>query len=364
MHRLHSWLSRKARRKTPVRLGDLPREIVFQIVHHLPEIDQLCLALTCKSLLDLLDNSGALQLSSSFRDSSGLFHTLSSFTFDRTTRKKLQTDRWKLLQRLEDSYWRCCFGCFRLHPHYEFSAQDLQTASSKRTCAYGPLVGVFRLCPCIAMTFRDKTKIVKRFLSPSQAECRKLYNKSLESLATTGQHQCSHSYESGCVNVHIMLKLIVEEDKSLMVETKYTITGTELPTCFNYTMILLCPHRELDIHILELELQHSMYGNQHGYWQYLDRDGKRWSFSNNPMSCPLCEATSSDARWRTRRKTTEGEDVCIFAFKKHLGNAMNEADELWYRHTETAFEAMPSDCRFSEGIGRVSWIQPELPEYP
>ena len=363
MNRLYSWLSRKTRRKPPVRLGDLPREIVLEIVHYLPELDHLCLALTCKSLWDLLAN-GALQRSSSFRDSSGLLPPSSSFYNDRTSRKKFRSNRWKLLQRLEDSYWRCCFGCFRLHPHYEFSAQDLQTAPSKRTCAYGPLVGVFRLCPCIAMTFRDKTKIVTRFLSSSQAECHRLYNHSLESLATAGQHRCSHSYESGCANVHITLKLIVEEDKNLVVETKYTITGTELPYCFNYNTILLCPHRDLQHHIFELELQHSMYGNRHGYWQYLDRNGKRWNFANNPMSCPWCEATSWAARWRTRRKTTQGEDICIFSFKKHLGNAMNKADVLWYRHTETSFEAIPPDRQDYELIDRVSWIRPELSEYP
>lgn len=364
MNIIHSLLSWKTRRKPPVWLGDLPREILLEIVHHLPELDHLCLALTCKSLLDLLDNSGALQRSSSFRDCSGLIPSPFSFNFGRSSREKLLTSRWKLLQRLEDSYWKRCFGCFRLHPYYEFSTGDLQTAPSKRTCAYGPLVGVFRLCPCIAMTFRDKIKIVKRFTSPSQTGCHRLYNNSLESLATTGQHLCSHSY--GCANVHVTLKLIVEEDKNLMVETKYTITGTELPfpRFFNYNTILLCPHRNLQHHISELDLQHSMYGNRHGCWQYLNRDGKQWKFSKNPMSCPWCEATSSDARWRTRRKTTKGQDECIFSFKKHLGNAMNKADELWYRHTETSFEAIPLDRRDSERIGRVSWIRPELSEYP
>jgi hypothetical protein len=43
---------------------------------------------------------------------------------------------------------------------------------------------------------------------------------------------------------------------------------------------------------------------------------------------------------------------------------MNEADELWYRHTETAFEDVPLDRRVSECIDRVSWIRPELSEYP
>lgn len=350
MYRLR-WLLRKLGRKPRVGLGDLPREIVLEIARYLPEIDHLCLALSCKSLLYLLDSSGTLQRSSTFRDSSGLLPPVSSF-YDRHFRKKFDSNRWKLLQRLENSYWKCCFGCFRLHPYYEFSAQDLRTAPFARTCAYGPLVGVFRLCPCIAMTFRDKTKLVKRFLSPSQAECHRLYNENLESLATTGQHQCSHLY--GRVNVHMTLKLIVEEDESLMVETKYTVTAADLssPRDWDYTPVLVCPHRYLLRHIPEIEL--SKYKNQHGYWQYFGSDGKPWNFSEYSMSCPWCEAISFEARWRTRKENSE--DICMFSFKKHLGNAMNKANELWYRHTETSFEATPRHIQDSELIASVSWI--------
>lgn len=120
--------------------SDLPLETVLQIVNHLDNgMDRLCLALTCRSLQNLLDKDKSLQRSHRYR--------AFKIWFRLKPANALPSDGRTLLRKLEDSRWRCCFGCFKLHPAHEFSARDLETSSDKRTCIFGPLVGTVCLYP-------------------------------------------------------------------------------------------------------------------------------------------------------------------------------------------------------------------------
>jgi hypothetical protein len=137
---------------TKTGFSNLPLETVLQIVTYLTrDMDRLCVALTCRSLLNLLDKDKTLQRSPRYR-------TFKNISPPQTGKRA--SEWWTLLRKLEDSSWRCCFGCFKLHPTHEFSDRDLRTGSDKRTCIFGPLVGTVCLCPCMEITFRDKEKIV------------------------------------------------------------------------------------------------------------------------------------------------------------------------------------------------------------
>lgn len=119
--------------------NNLPLETSLQIITYVDsDMDRLCLALTCRSLQTLLDKGKAHQRSPRY----GAFEDTSTPQTD-----KRESERWILFRKLEDSRWRCCFGCFRLHPVEEFSVRDLRTGSDKRKCVCGPLVGTVCLCP-------------------------------------------------------------------------------------------------------------------------------------------------------------------------------------------------------------------------
>ncbi|KAH8703750.1 hypothetical protein BGW36DRAFT_278426, partial [Talaromyces proteolyticus] len=206
------------------------------------DIDHLCLALTCKSLLHHLDESATLQQLPKFRDCKAL----PAFPYDaRLSANKRRTDRWRLLQRLENSYWRCCFGCFRLHPSHEFSSKDLKTPASKRTCIYGPLVGIVHLCPCMDMTFRDKRKLTKILSSPERrVEPYRIHDGFFEFFGSAGRHQCLHSYatETKTASLKCEVSLKLEECENFVVETKYTIADTKRPRMLFHDTMLPCPH--------------------------------------------------------------------------------------------------------------------------
>lgn len=77
-----------------------------------------------------------------------------------------------LLSQLEDSCWACCGRCQRLHPRREFPGYQVRGSSPwNRTCMRN--AGILDLCPCIALTLRDRARVVEH-LSRRGNEARSL----------------------------------------------------------------------------------------------------------------------------------------------------------------------------------------------
>ncbi|EGC49078.1 F-box domain-containing protein [Histoplasma capsulatum var. duboisii H88] len=90
-------------------LLNLPLELVLIINGLLPLESQVCLALTCKTLLRL--NKQAL--------AAPQFKFLPNDVYDREFMKNcdnFNTERWRLLRLLENDQWHCCSTCLKLHP--------------------------------------------------------------------------------------------------------------------------------------------------------------------------------------------------------------------------------------------------------
>src|SRR5204862_3933455 len=142
-------------------------------------------------------------------------------------RDALCTQRWVLLQLLEDDRWRCCSGCLKLHPVSEFSEVDLLKGAGERTCMFGNLVGIVHLCPCTKMTFRDKLSLVTRLEAS-------LAGRHPEESNTPGGgngipplwHECSVHY--GSVKVHAKVVPLLEDDGELVVQTDYIVNCCHL----------------------------------------------------------------------------------------------------------------------------------------
>jgi F-box domain len=323
------------------RLGfkDLPLELVLEISTYLPELDRLCLALTCKSLLEILDGDKALQRSPIFRATA----TFPDRSWNRRyTYKIRESPRWELLRRMGNLRWIRCIGCFKLHPR-RHPAQGW--FPEYYVCS--TFAGVARLCPCIEITFQDKKKLVKALLSPREnADHYRIKNSVIELAGSKGHHHCFHAYELGGndhVTMHCKLTLSVEEenDNNFIVETEYQISLTSFSWSFSPGDMQLCPHRNVRHHVYELEKRYADHRmNHNGIGLSRALHGRVWHYTEGSLSCPWCQTTVFNALWSFMQRTSHGirPDCITLTSRRCFGTAMGEADDAWYHQTETEME--------------------------
>lgn len=133
----------------------LPAEILFQILSHLSLPSKVCLALSCKSMYNLL--------SPVFKESELQFPRMPRVRFE----DKLPSTRARTLIQLRNSRWLFCAACQKLHPINEISDYQKQNVSPwQRRCR--PWSGIVDLCPCIAITPRDRAHIVEYLMRKRQ----------------------------------------------------------------------------------------------------------------------------------------------------------------------------------------------------
>lgn len=324
-------LSRHKRRLGPTPILSLPVELVLEIAAFLPPPSQLRLALSCISFLAIIDSSGALQRSSQFRP------PIDFFCQWRTPKRifdAFPSEWWRLLRHLENSQWRCCSTCLKLHPVSKFSAKDLARSAEERTCMFGPFAGIVHLCPCISMTFRDKRKLIDKlrgeeFAATEQPkdllDTRPCVNGDVSNSATSW-HYCLHTYEHG-VAVRTRINPILQEDGDLLIRTEYSMTGN----CHQVDLLRLprvcCPHRSIYTHIMDMSDIVS-----HGWRQGRDirPDLAR------PVHCKWCQTSISDFEKKMDQRTFRS---CSFRVQRRLGKAYEKADRRWYEQGHFSLES-------------------------
>lgn len=285
--------------------NDLPLETVLQIATHLDNgMDRPCLALTCRSLLNLLDKDKTLQRSSRYRAFKNMAPPQTG---------KHASERWTLLRKLEDSRWWCCFGCFKLHPAHEFSVRDLRTGSDKRKCLFGSLVGTVALCPCMAITFRDKIKLVRLLSEESKPQDPKQKTKYYKNYTFKGfrftmssnkaVHECSYlpkQTETDPLRAGLCcdVELFLEKDGDLIAKTRYKITTNErLSNCLLNHNMLICPHRRLITQAYEIQRAHNAPDPTRESVTQLKVDGTWWKWSWHSIKCSGCKTTICNPEW-------------------------------------------------------------------
>ncbi|KAL4930238.1 F-box protein [Aspergillus undulatus] len=150
-------------------LKELPNALLVRIFNELPLLDQVCLALTCKSFhfvlnpvfenealrfprlyqLKLLDAPSQQQFSLALLERAGGIG-----------RNKLGRTRYRLLQRLEDRRLKYCVKCMKLHRREAFAQPTYHGPMVYREYCWTE-AGVVDLCPCVTLTVRDKGRIVR-----------------------------------------------------------------------------------------------------------------------------------------------------------------------------------------------------------
>ncbi|KAL1968892.1 hypothetical protein VTN77DRAFT_1253 [Rasamsonia byssochlamydoides] len=294
----------------------LPGELILEIATLLPPLSRLCFALTCKYFLELIDCSGTLRRSSQCRRPTD-FYSLSPYRYILPTRtcNVFPSEWWQFLRQLENSRWRCCSGCLKLHPTSEFTAEELAKNAEKRICIFGPCVGVVQLCPCLNLTFRDKRKLVAQ-MREGQSYC----------------HECSYDYKPG-TTLRTRIRPILQADGDLIIETEYTITDVHVPSDLVPLERLCCPHRSIFSHIMDV-------------YPWPTRQRPNLDLSH----CRWCQTSLSDVDVRWRYDLPPGgisSGSCWFRTRRRLGKGYEYADRCWREQS----------CFSSEGLNIEEQIQ-------
>ena len=216
----------------PIEFLDLSIELLQHIFSYLPLPSQVGLALSSKGLYALFNSVlGASELRFPAMPRNGESYAISEECYLRTT----------LLTQLEDSHWEFCVGCQKLHPCQEFPEPLL---GLKRSCTFS--AGIIDICPCIALTLRDRTRIVEYLRSRGTANSKRILSSIKNGSLVLNEdrdglyllHTC-HAYQ----NIQAEFRLSVTESNQLISCDRYqtlpAAVATDMdavPICCNETL--------------------------------------------------------------------------------------------------------------------------------
>lgn len=292
-------------------LLELPTEMLLEIASHLPALPEACLALTCRRMFAISARSLESQCLRFTRDFAPLFHHYRNG-------HSFVTPRWQLISLLEDSRWRACSKCLKLHPRDAFHAKELKRKAENRTCNLGEHAGVVDLCPCKKLTFRDKADLV---------ELLKVRRKLVAALAMqsgdrVNQRFCWHSCTAryGSTELRIELYPELDQDDNLVVRTSYQLLTKmgQLGKEQYMTPRFGCAHRSLDLWLSSV------------CQTEVCRLYETFCSSCQRISvCSACRTTLKCARKQPYHPDNSDRATYFFTTRRCLGGASSVPDEAW-----------------------------------
>ncbi|RAO72128.1 uncharacterized protein BHQ10_008140 [Talaromyces amestolkiae] len=220
---------------------DLPTELLALISAELDPLSEACLAMTCKRLLLISGKSFRSDCLRFKKDFAPLLHHYrDSQTY--------ASERWKLIERLEDRRWLACSKCLKLHPRMAFPAKEFRSSPTARVCNLGESAGLVDLCPCIKLTFQDKVKLVK------ELKDREVLSKMPSAIfGSRGYderylwHSCTVTYGSTEFKIDIYPEL--NDAEQLMIRTEYRMSTAPhtLGKQQHISPRFGCAHRSMDL---------------------------------------------------------------------------------------------------------------------
>jgi hypothetical protein len=314
--RMKSWPHtrlRKQQKEQPGRchLMELPTELLLEINSHLTLIPEAAFALTCKRMLAI---SGEILSSKSLRftrDFAPLFHHYRNG-------HNFATPRWQFITLLENSRWRTCSKCLKLHPRTAFSSREIRRKAENRTCNVGELAGIVDLCPCKKLTFRDKLDLIDHL------RVRKISLRALNSQFgnTVSDRYCWHSCTEQYGPTQLKMSLFPElnEEDQLVMHSEYQLTteSGQVGKEEYMTPRFGCAHRSVDLWLS------SVY--QSTICRVFD------SFCASCKRITVCSACDTTLKCRRKQpyNTEEGGKVTYsFWTQRSLGGSGNVPDAAW-----------------------------------
>lgn len=249
--------------------ASLPNDIAMCIFDELQDhIDKVCFALTTKSLWAL--THGKLRLER---------YKLPVVLPPRVTRQRgvisdwsyFTSSRWRLLEKLEDSHWKCCAGCLRLQPKTEFFPGEIYKEPQDRYCR---APGLIQLCPHIYLTHKKCMKLHQALLNAQDSDIKgtkanfKVNNSKANmkkgikgkhdiSVANDFRHECKLVKE-GVELTFTLAPFLSPKLKQLIIQTIYNVknfqTGELKESLENFgdKIVLPCPHHGILTHFLDI----------------------------------------------------------------------------------------------------------------
>lgn len=244
--KMKSWTQHRSRRQQKEEgsgrcyLMELPTELLLEIISYLTLLPEASLALTCKRMFAIsaeILSSKSLRFN---RDFAPLFHHYRNG-------HNFVTPRWQFINLLENSRWRVCSKCLKLHPRTAFSSRELRRKSENRTCDLGELAGIVDLCPCKKLTFRDKMDLIDdlRVRKISLAALKSEFGNFVADRYCW--HSCTEQY--GPTELKIALFPELNEEDQLVIRTEYQLTteSGQVGKDECITPRFGCAHRSVDL---------------------------------------------------------------------------------------------------------------------
>ncbi|KAJ5628439.1 hypothetical protein N7490_010667 [Penicillium lividum] len=313
--KMKSWPATRARKQKeesrPSYLMELPTELLLEIISHLTLIPEAAFALTCKRMFTI---SGEILFSKSLRftrDFAPLFHHYRNG-------HNFVTPRWQFMTLLEDSRWRLCSKCLKLHPRSAFSSRELRLKPDTRTCNMGELAGIVDLCPCKKLTFRDKLDLTDNL---------RVRKTALSALGTQfGSavpdrycwHTCTEQY--GPTELKVSLFPELNEENQLVVRTEYQLTteSGQVGKEEYMTPRFGCAHRSVDLWVSSV------------YQTTICRLFDTVCTSCRRISvCATCNTTLKCHRKQAFQIDTSGRVTYSFQTERCLGGTGPQPDSIW-----------------------------------
>lgn len=222
-----------------------------------------------------------------------------------------RSSRWRLLERLEDAYWKCCAGCLHLQPKWYFSRSELYKEPNDRYCK---APGLIEICPHVMLTYNKCVNLQAALMKAKNASNRG--DGGQASPPTTMldlKHQCVFDSDKTKVTCTVMPKLS-DRYNQLVFQNKYTVSDFNLGTMRSWMdlwgedTLLPCPHRNISTHVSDML-------NMHQPWS---RD----------MIPQLCDSTSQQVRCKfcstyfiefETSEETVGTRTVSFSTQRHIG---------------------------------------------
>ncbi|OQE21627.1 hypothetical protein PENSTE_c011G01713 [Penicillium steckii] len=309
----YSPLRKQEKEQQPSRcyLLELPTELLLEIISHLKLIPEAALALSCKRMFAIsgeILNSKSLRFS---RDFAPLFHHYRNG-------HNFVTPRWQFINLLENSRWRACSKCLKLHPRAAFSSREIRRKADIRTCNLGELAGIVDLCPCKKLTFRDKLDLIDHL------QIRRI---SLGALKTqfgsmvsddSCWHSCTEKY--GPTTLKVSLYPEMNEGGQLVIRSEYQLTteSGQVGKEEYMTPRFGCAHRSVDLWLSSV------------YQSTICRIFDSFCSSCQRISvCSACNTTLKCRRKQPYQIQDEGRVTYSFWTERNLGGAEPMPDAAW-----------------------------------
>lgn len=318
MMKMTSWPQTRSRKQQQKKeetgrcyLLELPTELLLEINSHLSLIPEATFALTCKRMLAI---SGEVLSSKSLRfgrDFAPLFHHYRNG-------HNFVTPRWQFINLLENSRWRVCSRCLKLHPRSAFSGRELRRKAENRTCNVGEMAGIVDLCPCKKLTFRDKLDLVDH-LRVRQITLRALQSEFGDKVSDRYcWHACTEQYGSTELKVALFPEL--DEEEQLVMRTEYQLTteSGQVGKEEYMTPRFGCAHRSVDLWLSSV------------YQTTICRLFDSFCSSCKRISvCSACNTTLKCPRKHAYQSEKAGRDTFFFWTQRSLGGTALAPDAAW-----------------------------------